>query len=224
LPYIPGYKPRFNYQRLLEQVVLQRLEGDADLLPRMTTSPVVRPDRAGDADFSDLDALLDDPPDAAGEVGIHVPDFGAAPAPRGPRHTDFAALDAGNRRLGRLGEEWTMEFERRRLHDRERRPELAKQVVWVSEREGDGAGFDIRSFDADGTPRLIEVKTTGLGKYHAFHVSRNELAVSERETARYRLYRVFEFGLGPRLYVLQGALSSVCRLEPSAFRARVAGT
>jgi hypothetical protein len=60
------------------------------------------------------------------------------------RGVDFARIDADNRRLGLLGEEWTLEFERRRLHDVERRPDLAKRIVWVSDLEGDGAGFDIR--------------------------------------------------------------------------------
>jgi hypothetical protein len=137
------------------------------------------------------------------------------------RGVDFARIDADNRRLGLLGEEWTLEFERRRLHDVERRPDLAKRIVWVSDPEGDGAGFDIRSFNRDETHRLIEVKTTGLGKYHSFYVSPNEVGVSRREAERYHLYRVFSFGTGPRLYMLQGALADVCRLEPSGFRARL---
>jgi hypothetical protein len=72
LPYIDGCKPRFNYQQLLEQVVLERIEGDADLVPRMTVSPVVQPEQAGAADFSDLDALLDDPPDGRLQAAARV--------------------------------------------------------------------------------------------------------------------------------------------------------
>jgi hypothetical protein len=52
-------------------------------------------------------------------------------------------------------------------------------------------------------------------------VSPNEVGVSRREAERYHLYRVFSFGTGPRLYMLQGALADVCRLEPSGFRARL---
>ena len=40
------------------------------------------------------------------------------------------------------------------------RDDLARKVRWVSEEDGDGAGYDIASFAPDGLPRLIEVKTT----------------------------------------------------------------
>lgn len=114
-----------------------------------------------------------------------------------------------------------MKFEARRLTDATRGPDLAGRIVRVSREEGDGAGFDIRSFNDDESPRLIEVKTTGLAKYHPFCVSPNEVAVSEREAARYHLYRLFAFGRDPRLYMLKGALSAVCRLEPSQYSARI---
>lgn len=121
-----------------------------------------------------------------------------------------------------MGEEWVLEFEARRLTDNHHRPDLAKCIVWVSRHEGDGAGFDVRSFNGDTTPLLIEVKTTGLAKYHPFYVSPNEVTVSQREADRYHLYRLFRFGMGPRLYILQGALSSTCRLEPAQYSARFA--
>jgi hypothetical protein len=40
------------------------------------------------------------------------------------------------------------------------RADLARRVRWISEEEGDGAGYDIASFRPDGQTRLIEVKTT----------------------------------------------------------------
>ena len=220
LPYIDGYKPRANYQQLLEQVVLERLEIEPDFFNRLAQSPVVRPDAPGAASFDNPMALVENPPEPLGEAGIHLASVSAR-GPVVPRKTDFVRLDADNRRLGRLGEEWALEFERRRLHDVVGRPLLAGDVRWVSQEEGDGAGYDIRSFNADGSSRLIEVKTTGLAKYHPFYVSPNEVAVSEREATAYHLYRIFRFGVGPRLYTLQGALSSVCRLEPSQDAARV---
>jgi hypothetical protein len=115
-----------------------------------------------------------------------------------------------------------LEFEARRLTDAHRRPDLAKRIAWVSRDEGDAAGFDIRSFNPDDGLRLIEVKTTGLAKYHPFYVSPNEVAASRRDPERYHLYRVFRFGTDPRLYILQGALSTTCRLEPAQYSARFA--
>ncbi len=134
---------------------------------------------------------------------------------------DFVRRDAENRRLGRMGEEWVVEFEQRRLHDEERRPDLAHKVEWIADTRGDGAGYDIASFNADATSRLIEVKTTGLGKYFPFLVTANEVQVSERESEAYQLYRVFDFSSQPRLYVLPGSLKSSCRLEPTQYQARV---
>lgn len=221
LPYIEGYRPRSNYQGLLEQVVLERLDLEPDFFEKLVSSPVVRPEQPAPTDFRRLASLVEAAPKPLGEPGIHL---GTLPRDGG-RHragaTDFAKIDADNRRLGRMGEEWALEFERRRLHDAERRPDLATRVVWVSDAEGDGAGYDIRSLNPDESHRLIEVKTTGLGKYHGFYVSPNEVGVSRREAEQYHLYRVFSFATSPRLYTLQGALDHVCRLEPSGFRARV---
>ncbi|WP_374941694.1 protein NO VEIN domain-containing protein, partial [Acinetobacter baumannii] len=39
-------------------------------------------------------------------------------------------------------------------------PELFQRLDWVSDTQGDGAGFDILSFEEDAHERFIEVKTT----------------------------------------------------------------
>jgi Domain of unknown function (DUF3883) len=85
-------------------------------------------------------------------------------------------------------------------------------------------GFDVLSFDesSDGE-KFIEVKTTGLGKHFPFHVSANEVRCSEDCSERFRLYRVFDFARLPRIYVVVGALSRECRLEPVQYRASIGG-
>jgi hypothetical protein len=133
--------------------------------------------------------------------------------------TDFVRRDAENRQLGRLGEEWVLDFEQRRLHE-EGRADLAKRMEWIADTRGDGAGYDIASFNRDESPRLIEVKTTGLGKQFPFMVTANEVRVSDREREGYHLYRVFEFARAPRMYVLRGSLKERCRLEATQYRAR----
>lgn len=215
MPYVEGYKPRYNYQQLLERVVLERLSIEPDLVPRLESSPVVAPAAAPPTDFSDIAALMVDPPEVSRAARPMLP-----PGEPTARRVDFVQRDAENRRLGRLGEEWTVEFEKRRLHDLERRPDLARKVEWVADTRGDGLGFDIASFNTDATPRLIEVKTTGLGKYFPFVVTANEVRVSEREPGAYQLYRVFNFSTDARLYTLAGALSATCRLDATQFRAR----
>lgn len=221
LPYIDGYKPRGNFQLLLEQVVLERLTIEPDFFERLATAPVVCPESPAETDYRDLAALVEAPPEPFGDSGIHLAKTAHSPGVRAARKVDFARVDAQNRRLGRIGEEWTLEFERRRLHDVEGRSDLAKQIAWTSVEEGDGAGFDIRSFNADESPRLIEVKATGLGKYVPFYVTPNEVATSERRPLDYHLYRVFSLATNPRVYMLRGALSAVCHLQPSQYTARI---
>jgi hypothetical protein len=96
-----------------------------------------------------------------------------------------------------------------------------KRIEWTSQVRGDGAGYDVQSFNPDGTPRLIEVKTTGLGKYFPFNVTVNEVRCSEARPNEFHLYRVFHFGPDVRLYLLSGALSTSCRLDPMQYRAFV---
>ena len=78
------------------------------------------------------------------------------------------------------------------------------------------------SFDeSDDSERLVEVKTTGLGKFFPFYVTATEVRCSEDVGERIHLFRVFDFGRAPRAYVLAGPLGERCRLEPTLFRATV---
>jgi hypothetical protein len=91
----------------------------------------------------------------------------------------------------------------------------------VAETRGDGDGFDILSFEEAGQERFIEVKTTKHGQYTPFFLTRNELRVSQSETERYHLYRLFAFRTEPRLYALQGNLADSCTLTPTTYLASV---
>lgn len=216
-PFIPGYLPRQNYQQLLERVVLEWLAGHPDFFKAFVDGPVLAPQSKPELPKTVRPTdLIESPPDA--RAVADVPD--TEDARMRFYRTDFVRRDAENRRLGRLGEEWVFDFERRRLHDEARRPDLARRVEWIADTRGDGAGYDIASFDGDEAPRLIEVKTTGCGKQFPFLVTSNEVRVSKREQARYYLYRVFEFAKDPHLYILKGDLSKTCRLEPTQYRAR----
>jgi hypothetical protein len=92
---------------------------------------------------------------------MRIPQTVWSPSARSNR-LDFVTRDAANRELGRRGEEFVLEFERKRLHDGGRR-DLAQRIEWTAEARGDGAGYDVQSFEADGGTRLIEVKTTYSG-------------------------------------------------------------
>ncbi len=67
--------------------------------------------------------------------------------------------------------------------------------------------------------RKLEVKTTGLGKFFPFYVTNNEVRCSEDIPQQYHLFRVFDFGREPRLYILHGSLRDLCQLDPVLYRA-----
>lgn len=213
-PYINGYKPRFNFQALLEQVVLEYLDVHRDFFDALSAGPVLNPTTSPDPRGIEVGRLVEAPPDS-----MRIPQTVWSPTARLTRF-DFVSRDAANRDLGRRGEEFVVEFERRRLHDGGQR-ELAKRIEWTAQSRGDGAGYDVQSFNPDGTSRLIEVKTTGLGKYFPFNVTMNEVRCSEARPREFHLYRVFNFGPDARMYMLPGALSHSCHLDPTQYRAFV---
>lgn len=209
--YIRGYLPAQNYQHALEAAVLEWLEGSNDFAEVVEHSPMSNP--APPTEPLSFSNVVTSPPDPR-RVARPTQD------PR-PMKVDFVRLDADNRALGQHGEEFVFELEQRRLHDDVHRADLARKVRWLSRDEGDGLGYDILSFEGSGGERLIEVKTTGAGIYTQFGVTRNELACSKRNASQYHLYRVFEFGRSPRLYLLNGALDDTCTLTATQFRASV---
>lgn len=215
-PYISGYKPRWNYQARLARAVKARLEVDHGLVAAVSHAVDAKPYAV---DLADMTGRVEEPPDA--------PDVTARDrqrsdwSPRVARSAvDYLERESRNQALGRSGEIFAVEFERARLREagRER---LARQVDHVAVSRGDGLGYDILSFEEDGSDRGIEVKTTRFGKETPFFVSRNELGVSETRP-EYHLYRVFAYPSRPRLYILRGPLDRMCRLEPTHYVARCA--
>jgi hypothetical protein len=216
-PYIDGYKPRFNFQALLEQVVLEYLDVHRDFFEPLVTGPVLNPTASPDAEAFEVSRVVEAPPE-----DMRIPQTVWSPSARISRF-DFVARDAANRDRGRRGEEFVVEFERKRLHDGGRR-DLVQRIEWTAQVRGDGAGYDVQSFNADGTSRLIEVKTTGLGKYFPFNVTVSEVRCSQARPDEFHLYRVFHFGPDARLYMLPGEHSKSCHLDATQYRAFVQGS
>ena len=214
-PYIAGYKPLGNYQRLLAKVVTARVESDHGLAATVSQA-VEQPARV--PTIADILAILEDPPESA---NYEYPPAGERSRTARPRRPpiNYLEREARNSSLGRAGEEFGFNFERARLIHLGRE-QLAERVEHISLTEDDGAGYDIRSFEAHGIDRFIEVKTTAYGKQTPFFVSRNEVTVSQEYESRFHLYRLFEFRKDPRLYTLNGSLDQVCLLEPVQFAAR----
>jgi hypothetical protein len=97
----------------------------------------------------------------------------------------------------------------------------AAKIDWISDRRGDGTGYDLLSYDASEVGRFIEVKTTNGGASTPFIVTKNELDFSEDTEDAFCLYRVFEFASAPKLFILRGAISANLELEALDYRARL---
>jgi hypothetical protein len=130
--------------------------------------------------------------------------------------TDYIQREARNRSLGSAGELFTLNYERARLIHAGKE-NLASRIEHTSQLCGDGAGYDLLSYEESGRERLIEVKTTKYGADTPFFVSKNEVSVSEQEPDKYHVYRLFSFREGPRLYTLPGSIEKSCSLIPSTF-------
>jgi len=209
-PYIQGYKPRSNYQRLLAQIVTTQVQA-LPALDKAALAAVQQP--AITPLHADFAKVLTPAPAKSDQVA-------EAPATWQPQAVkrDYLAREAQNQSLGLAGETFALQFERWRLNQLGQ-PRLADRIEHVSQTRGDGLGYDILSFDTSGRERFIEVKTTAFGKDTPFFVTRGELACSRHSADRFRLYRVFEFRKQPQLFELSGALDRHCILDPVTYRA-----
>lgn len=214
IPYIDGYKPRSNYQRsLLPEAVSEFLQHNAEFQALFKADSEAVPVAPTVSDFL---TTMEAPPT---EVGYTPDAVSEAPAIYNPAGVNYLEREAQNQSLGDAGEEFILNFERARLIHAGKNS-LADRIERVSVTVGPSAGFDIRSFEENGTDRYIEAKTTKYGKNTPFFVTANELRFSEKNSSRYYLYRLFRFRENPKLFALQGHLREKCIIEASQFVAR----
>lgn len=216
-PYLPGYKPLRNYQRVLLDAVVAKLEM-ARSLHEILSREV---ERFAESPHIDGSPHLEPPPEMALMRRDRVEESSWADELYSvPRFTNYLERESRNMSLGAAGEAFIMRFEVARLMGAGR-PTLAENVEHVSVTRGDGLGFDILSYERDGGERLIEVKTTTFGKETPFFLTRNELTCSRKRDLTYHLYRVYSFRNNPRVFALDGRLDTVCHLSPMQWSARV---
>ncbi|MFA7330355.1 MAG: DUF3883 domain-containing protein [Candidatus Delongbacteria bacterium] len=213
-PYIAGYKPKFNYQQLLLETI-KSLIASNKLINKTVSQSVEAPAiKSQTTDILTRLVLAPDPQTVKSRqlVAELKHNYGIA--------TNYLERETRNSSLGLAGEEFVLEFERARLVE-SGRLSLADKIEHTSVTEGDGVGFDIRSFEINGADRLIEVKTTAYGKQTPFFVSRNELNVSKIMKPHYHVFRVFEFRNDPKLFILSGSIEESCKLEAVSYVARI---
>ena len=207
--WLPGYLPAFNVQTSLEDAVvrwLHRHPGFQALAPRVHRD-------AGAEKAAQLD--IDLPP----TLSNHPPPDEFKQMQAIARKFDVAARAERNRALGRAGEERVVAHERAFLASAGR-VDLAERVRWVSEEDGDGAGYDIESWSAEGQARLIEVKTTNGWERTPFHITRNELTVAENRPDEWCLLRLWNFARQPRAFELRPPLNAHVTLIANSFEAQ----
>lgn len=211
-PWIRGYKPASNFQNALVDGVLRYLDAHPEWLEegrsRMEfTRAIVREDRS----------LLVGPPPSLGNTPSHV-DLNAMRSLAGK--FDVAGRDARNRALGQAGEQLVLNFERETLRAAGRL-DLAERVAWTAYEQGDGAGYDIASFEFDGRPRLIEVKTTNGWDRTPFFLTRNELDIANTNKDIWHLIRVWDFARDAKAFALRPPLEECVELTPTNYIAQL---
>lgn len=208
LPYIDGYKPASNYQRALDETIDSYIESHPGFL-QLVALNIER--AANDVPPTDFTNVLEDPPEPTEK------EKNGAERKRSYQARKYDFTQRESERLGKMGEEFVVSYEQQRLTNAGR-PDLAEKVERISETRGDGAGYDVLSFEEDGTERYIEVKTTNSGKNYPFYISANELDFSGDFSDSYYLYRIFNFKKSPKLFILKGSLKERYEVTPTVYR------
>jgi hypothetical protein len=203
LPQVKGYLPATNYQKAIIPAIDRYLSINPTAL---------HPEKVANG-FAERSGLFVEKAPALLPVTPRREDIERLVRKFNPVERDFR-----NRKLGREGEELVLQFERDKLQ-RLDRSDLAKKIRWISEEDGDGAGYDILSFDEKGKERFLEVKTTVGSDTTPFYITRNELSFSSERPGAFRLCRVFDFATHPRMFELTPPLENFVYLSALSYEA-----
>jgi hypothetical protein len=210
LPYINGYKPAWNYQRLLQEAVVEYLAKNHHIERSFehfaNTSDITSP-----ISSIDFGSLVESPPEF--HAAIQEPEV----AYQIPIKVNYLELEQANKLVGNSGERIVYEYEKWRLITAGKEA-LADKVEWVSQTQGDGAGYDILSRNTNGTDRFIEVKATKLTKESPFFFTANEFEFSKAKSSSFFLYRVFNLKYQPKIFIVNGAFDDFCNHQPVKFK------
>jgi hypothetical protein len=204
MPWIPGYKPKTNYQNAIFDAIDRYLTYHPTALEPAQSPPPAPP--------------------LPNEIFVPPPTLTAAHKPiperlqRLVQKFNPVERDHRNRSLGKAGEAFVVDLERRQLTEADR-SDLARKVRWVADEDGDGAGYDVLSFHLGGGARLIEVKTTNGSARTPFFMTRNECSLAAERPADWRIYRVHLFARGPRIFTIAPPLENAVKLTPETWRA-----
>ncbi|MFZ0296830.1 MAG: DUF3883 domain-containing protein [Candidatus Sulfotelmatobacter sp.] len=203
MPWIPGYKPKRNYQNAIFDAIDRYLTVHPAVL---VASPSPPEPLLSTGIFVEAPPLRADDESVPERLRRLVQKF------------DPVERDHRNRSLGKAGEEFVIDVEKRQLIETGL-PDLARKVRWIAAEDGDGAGYDVLSFSPRGTERLIEVKTTNGSARTPFFLTRNECALANERPTDWQIYRVHLFAMEPRIFTVTPPLEDSVRLDPAIWRA-----
>lgn len=209
LPFIKGYKPRYNYQQLLVTAVIKYIGQHQGMLEnefeKFSTNLVEKkfPPAIDFEHFLNEDTAVSQVKEDATLYR--------------PIKINYLEKEQHNRSLGAAGEELIIEYEKWRLLQAGKES-LADKIEWVSKEQGDGAGFDILSKNNNGTDRYIEVKTTKLSKETPIYLTNTEVNFANLKEKEFYLYRVYDFEKTPQFFMRNGKYENYCRMVPQTYR------
>ena len=204
LPWIPGYIPKSNYQNAIFDAIDRFLTRNPAILEFAPTSSSAA---------TIPEEIFVDPPSR-----VFTDETLPKKLRRLVKKYDPVERDRRNSALGKAGEAFVVDIERKQL-TQANRVDLARKVRWVAAEDGDGAGYDIFSFGLSGEERLIEVKTTNGAARTPFFLSRNECQLAIERPLDWCIYRVHLFAKQPRIFTIRPPLDESIRLEPESWRA-----
>lgn len=208
-PYVKGYLPRYNYQKILEDKVLDYLIQNIKIEDKF--SQFAKKEIKTSNKKYNFENLIVEPPKT---------NLLEEPKPiynRNPIKINYLEKEQKNKTLGELGEELVIQFEKWNLI-KIGKEKLADRIEWISKERGDGAGFDILSKFSNGKDKYIEVKSTKLSKETPFFFSRNELDFSIDNASNYHLYRLFNLEENPKMFIKQGSFNTICKYTAQTFK------
>jgi hypothetical protein len=211
-PFLKGYLPRYNYQKLLEDNILDyliqniRIEDSFEKFAAKVVNTA--------ALKINFNKIIVDPPKSRVILEPNTE------YQRNPIKINYLEQEQKNQKLGRIGEDIVMNYERWNLI-RIGKEKLAEKIEWISRDQGDGAGFDILSKYSNGTDKYIEVKTTKLSKETPFYFTRNELQFSLKHSNDFHLYRLFNVEEEVKMFIKTGGLNTICHSVPMTYKGYV---
>lgn len=208
-PFIQGYLPRFNYQRILDDIVLDYLIQNVNIEDQFKLFS--EKEISSKKETLNFENLLVDTPKVSvvAEPRVNYRSY--------PIKVNYLEREQNNQKLGIIGEEIVLEYEKWYLI-RIGKEKLAYQVEWTSKEKGDGTGFDILSKYSNGKDKYIEVKSTKLSKETPFFYTRKELQFSIDHSNDFHLYRVFNIEEQVKMFIKRGDFNSFCYSVPMTFK------